>query len=47
MSYIGETVRTNKRLVEHKAPVRIGDTNNEIAVHAWDHQQLESGLGEW
>ena len=28
----------NERLVEHKAAVRRGDTNNGIAVHAWDHQ---------
>ena len=38
-SYIGETGWTlQKRLVEHKAAVRRGDTNNGIAVHAWDHQ---------
>ena len=38
-SYIGETGRTlQKRLVEHKAAVRRGDTNNGIAVHAWDQQ---------
>ena len=38
-SYIGETGRTlQKRLVEHKAAVRRGDTNNGIAVHAWEHQ---------
>ena len=39
MDYIGETGKTlQKRLVEHKAAVRRGDTNNGIAVHAWDHQ---------
>ena len=38
-SYIGEMERTlQKRLMEHKAAVRRGDTNNGIAVHAWDHQ---------
>ena len=38
-SYIVETGRTlQKRLVEHKAAVRRGDTNNGIAVHAWDQQ---------
>ena len=38
-SYIGETGRTlQKRLVEQKAAVRRGDTNNGIAVHAWDQQ---------
>ena len=24
--------------MEHKAAVRRGDMNNEITVHAWDHQ---------
>ena len=38
-SYIGETGRTlQKKLMEYKAAVRRGDTNNGIAVHAWDHQ---------
>ena len=27
-----------KKLVEYKAAVRRGDTNNGIVVHAWDHQ---------
>ena len=30
--------KEKKRLVEHKAAVRRGDTNNGIAVHAWEHQ---------
>ena len=55
-SYIGETGRTlQKRLMEHKAAVRRGDTNNGIAVHAWDHQHrvdwesrnLDIGRGEY
>ena len=38
-SYIGETRRSlKKRLVEHKAAVRREDTNNGIAMHAWEHQ---------
>ena len=38
-SYIGEMGRTlQKKLVEYKTAVRRGDTNNGIAVHAWDHQ---------
>ena len=37
--YIGETGRTlMKRMTEHKLAVRCGDTNNGIAVHAWDAQ---------
>ena len=27
-----------KRMTEHKLAVRRGDTNNGIAVHAWDAQ---------
>jgi len=39
MSYIGETGRNlKKRLVEHKAAVKRGDTKNGIAVHAWERQ---------
>ena len=38
-SYIGETGRSLKEiLVEPKAAVRRGDTNNGIVVHAWEHQ---------
>ena len=37
--YIGETGRTlNKRITEHKLAVKRGDTNNGIAVHAWEAQ---------
>ena len=36
LSYIGETGRTlKKRMTDHRAAVRRGDTNNGIAVHAW------------
>ena len=38
-SYIGETGRSlKKRLVEHKSAVKGCDTNNDIVVHAWEHQ---------
>ena len=40
-AYIGETGRNlKKRLVEHRAAVRRGDTCNKngIAVHAWEQQ---------
>ena len=37
--YIGETWRTlMKRMTEHKLAMKCGDTNNGIAVHAWDAQ---------
>ena len=40
-SYIGETGRTlQKRLVEHKAAVRRGDTNNDM------RPSTQSELGE-
>ena len=37
-SYIGETGRNLKRLVEHKAAMKRCDTKNGIAVHAWEQQ---------
>ena len=37
-TYIGETGRNLKRLAEHRAAVKRGDTNNGIAVHAWEQQ---------
>ena len=37
-SYIGETGRSlQKRLTEHKAAVRRGDSKNGIAVHVQKH----------
>ena len=45
--YIGETGRSlkkkKKRLVGHKVAVRRGDTNNGIAVDAWEHHHR----GNW
>ena len=36
---IGETGRTlKKRIAKHKLAVKRGDTNNGIAVHAWEAQ---------
>ena len=37
--YIGETGQTlKKRMTEHKLAMKRGDTNNSIAVHAWEAQ---------
>ena len=38
-SYVSETWRNlKKRLVEHRAAAKRGDTKNGITVHAWEHQ---------
>ena len=39
--YIGETGRSReKRSLEYKLAMKIGDKNNGIAVHAWSSQHM-------